>query len=247
MPTHLCSQWPAVSLSDGRVVNLMSERIVLLHATPVAMQPIHQSFQQLWPEAEQVNLLDDGLTLDRARTPDLSAEMIERFVRLGRYGYDMGAAGILVTCSAFGPAIDQMKAAFPIPVLKPNEAMFRAALQQGKRIGMLATFAPAVATMTDEFNEFVAETGSAATLKTLIVEEAIDLLRKGDAETHNRLVAARAPELADCDVIMLAHFSTSRAAAAVKEQVAVPVLSAPDAAVQLMKSLVKAQEGATSC
>lgn len=247
MPTHLCSQWAAVSLSDGRVVNLMSERIVLLHATPVAMQPIHQSFQQLWPEAERVNLLDDGLTIDRARDADLTPAMIDRFVRFGRYGYEMGAAGILVTCSAFGPAIDQMKAALPVPVLKPNETMFRAALQQGKRIGMLATFAPAVVTMTDEFNEFVAKTGSDATLKTLIVDDAIDLLRRGDVEAHNHLVAARAPELADCDVIMLAHFSTSRAAVAVKEQVSVPVLSAPDAAVLLMKSLVTSQKGATSC
>ncbi|QGY32350.1 aspartate/glutamate racemase family protein [Pantoea cypripedii] len=225
----------------------MSERVVLLHATPVAMQPIHQSFNALWPEAELVNLLDDGLTIDRARETDLSANMIDRFVRFGHYGFSLGAAGILVTCSAFGPAIDQMAAELPIPVLKPNEAMFRAALQQGKRIGMLATFAPAVITMTEEFNEFVAGSGSDATLQTIVVEEAIDLLRQGDADTHNRLIAARAHELADCDVIMLAHFSTSRAMSAVKEKVSIPVLSAPDAAVNLMKSQIQAQAGGSSC
>lgn len=224
----------------------MSERIVLLHATPVAMQPIHQSFKTLWPEAELVNLLDDGLSLDRAREDDLSPAMIERFVRLGRYGFDMKPAGILVTCSAFGPAIDQLSRELDIPVLKPNEAMFRAAIAQGSRIGMLATFGPAVATMTDEFDEFVAASGCNATLKTILIADAIDLLRKGDADAHNRLVSARAHELSDCDVIMLAHFSTSRAASAVKDCVSVPVLSAPDAAVELMKSLVTAK-GSTTC
>ncbi|MGE0969822.1 aspartate/glutamate racemase family protein [Klebsiella sp. WOUb02] len=223
----------------------MSEIIVLLHATSVAMQPVHQSFKTLWPEAELVNLLDDGLSVDRAREGDLSPAMIERFVRLGRYGYDMRPAGILVTCSAFGPAIDQLSAELDIPVLKPNEAMFRAAIAQGNRIGMLATFAPAVATMSDEFAEFSAANGSGATLKTVLVDDAIALLRQGDTQAHNRLVAARAHELSDCDVIMLAHFSTSRAASAVKASVSIPVFSAPDAAVERMRTLVTARERAT--
>ena len=78
-------------------------RIVLLHASPVAMQPVQTAFRQLWPEAELVNLLDDSLSPDRAREQDLTEAMIERFVSLGRYGHSVGAAGILVTCSAFGP------------------------------------------------------------------------------------------------------------------------------------------------
>jgi Asp/Glu/hydantoin racemase len=216
-------------------------RIVLLHATPVAMQPVQHAFAERWPEAEIVNLLDDGLSTDRAREADLTDGMIERFVRLGRYGYDMGAAGILITCSAFGPAIDRLAEALPVPVLKPNEAMFQAAIAQGSRIGMLATFAPAVSTMTDEFDAYVAQSGSSATLTTIVVDNAMDRLRQGDAETHNRLIAARAAELSHCDAIMLAHFSTSRAASVVRDVVDVPVLSAPQAAVDRMRQMVEAR------
>jgi hypothetical protein len=118
--------------------------------------------------------------------------------------------------------------------------MFREALTKGSRIGMLATFAPSVVTMTEEFDSFVQETGAKATLKTIVVDGAMDALRKGDAETHNKLVAARAPELADCDAIMLAHFSTSRALERVSAAVAKPVLTAPDAAVDRMKAMVVA-------
>lgn len=217
-----------------------SPRIVLFHATPVAMEPVAAAMAALWPEAEAVNLLDDGLTLDRAREgATISEGLIERFVDLGRYAYRIGADGILITCSAFGPAIDRMSEALPIPVLRPNEAMFREAIAAGSRIGMLATFGPAVSTMTDEFDTFTAETGSSATLDTIVVAEAIDLLRKGDAATHNRLVAARAPDLRDHDAIMLAHFSTSRAAEAVRAAVAVPVYTAPEAAVSRMKHILE--------
>ena len=221
----------------------MVPRIVLLHATPVAMQPIQTAFAALWPEAETINLLDDGLSVDRARAPALSEAMIERFVEFGVYGQKMGADGILVTCSAFGPAIDRLIDTVTIPVLKPNEAMFQAALAQGDRIGMLATFAPSIDTMTDEFNEFVARRGKPATLTTILVQDAIALLKGGDVEAHNRLVAARAPELAGQDAIMLAHFSTSRAAAAVRQVVNVPVLTAPDAAVERMRSLLGIHAG----
>ena len=212
-------------------------RIVLLHATPVAMDPIRAAFERNWAEVELVNLLDDGLTIDRAKEDDLSQEMIHRFVDFGRYGWRMGAQAILITCSAFGPAIDRLRAELPIPVLKPNEAMFKAAIAKGQNIGMLATFAPAVRTMTDEFREFVQETGSQARLRTILVDDAIDFLRKGRADDHNRLVADRAPELEDCDAIMLAHFSTSRAADLVAKKVNIPVLTAPDAAVSMLKKL----------
>jgi len=213
-------------------------RIVLLHATPIAMAPVQSAFAVGWPEAELVNLLDDGLTIDRAREADLSPAMIRRFMEFGHYGAGLGAAGLLVTCSAFGPAIDALADSLDIPVLKPNEAMFHAAVAAGTRIGMLATFGPSVPTMTTEFDEYVASVGSSATLTTVVVPDAIDLLRANDAEAHNRLVAEHAPGLASCDAIMLAHFSTSRAASAVRAAVRTPVFTAPDAAVARMRALV---------
>lgn len=214
-------------------------RIVLLHATPVAMDPIKTAMASLWPEAEPVHLLDDGLTIDRAKEgARLSERLIERFVDLGRYAYRTGADGILITCSAFGPAIDRMAQDLPIPVLRPNEAMFREAIGAGDKIGMLATFAPAVATMEDEFRQYAKDCGSQSALDTIIVPDAIDRLRQGDAATHNRLVAEMAPRFADHDAIILAHFSTSRAASLVRQVVPRPVFAAPEAAVLRMKTLV---------
>ena len=221
-------------------------RVVLLHGTPVAVEPIQRAFATRWPEAEAVDLLDASLSVDRAKDHDLTPRMFERFVELGGYAHRIGAEAILVTCSAFGPAIERMARELPVPVLKPNEAMFREAIGRGRRIGMLATFAPSVLTMTEEFEQFVGEAGgeagakvgARATLETIVVEGAMDALRKGDAARHNALIAARAPELAHCDAIMLAHFSTSRALAAVTAAVGTPVLTAPDAAVDRIRAAI---------
>lgn len=214
------------------------QRIVLLHATPVAVDPVKDAFAELWPEPELVNLLDDSLSPDRARTEELTAELTERFVRLGHYAHATGADAILVTCSAFGPAIEKMADELPIPVLKPNEAMFRAAVDQGRNIAMVATFQPAVITMEAEFQDYVTQTGSLAQLTTIVVPDAMTALRAGDVETHNRLIAERAADLADFDIIMLAHFSTSRAASALTGRVSVPILSAPGAAVLRLRDLL---------
>lgn len=214
-------------------------RIFLFHATPVAMDPIRSAMQDLWPQAQAVNILDESLSLDRAQEPDIISDgLSRRFIALGRQAVAGGADGILITCSAFGPTIRQLAGDVSIPVLMPNEAMFRIALSRGSRIGMVATFAPAIGTMEDEFREFAADAGRDVTLETVLADGAIDSLRRGDVADHNQRVAQAAQKLAGHDALMLAHFSTSRAAEAVRAVTNIPVLTAPEAAVERMRALV---------
>lgn len=126
-------------------------RIALIHAVEVAMAPIRAAMEEGWPEAEVVNLLDDSLAPDRAAEAELSEAMTGRIVELARYAAGLGADAVLFTCSAFGPAIELAAGELAIPVLKPNQAMFGAALAAGAHIGMLAAFAPAVGGMEAEF------------------------------------------------------------------------------------------------
>ena len=197
----------------------MSVRISLIHATPVAIQPVLDAFAAGWPEAEPVNLLDDSLTPDRAAVDALTADLRRRFVDLACYAHGTGAAGILFTCSAFGEAIELAARTVPVPVLKPNEAMFAEALSRGRRLGLLATFEPSVPSMSAEL-------------------EAMARLRAGDAEGHDHRLAEAAPALEGCDAVMLAHFSTARAKHAVTARLACPILTAPDSAVAALRARI---------
>ena len=214
-------------------------RISLIHAVPVAIDPVVETFQSDWPEAEVYSLLEDSLPGDLQEAGEIDQAMIERFTRLADYAADTGADGILFTCSAFGTAIEAAAAAHaPLPVLKPNEAMFEEAMDMGRRIGMIATFQPSIPSMTQEFEEMAAATGASAKLETACVPDAMDALRDGDADTHNRLVAGAVDELGDTDVLLLAQFSTAQARPAVEAKYDKPVLTSPGSAVRKLRRLL---------
>lgn len=216
--------------------------IALIHAVHPAIAPVEASFRRLWPEAERFNLVDDGLPaaleLEGGITPAIDA----RILRLAAHAQQCGARAVLFTCSAFGSAIEAAGRALMLPVLKPNEPMFTEALGAagGGRIGMLATFEPAVGSMAQEFRALAAERGVAATLETVCVPEAIAAAKGGDITRHDELVAQAAPRLAHCDAIMLAHFSTSTAKPRVEQVLGRAVFSAPDAAVLRVRRLLGA-------
>lgn len=213
----------------------MPVRIALIHAVPMAMRPVADAFDALWPAAERVNLLDDSLSGDRQRAGALTPAITQRIAALAAYAWHCDADGILYTCSAFGEAIETVARLTSRPVLKPNEAMFDAALTAGKRIAMLATFPPSNPGMEAEFR---AQASEGATLATLSVPEAMDAARRGDMATHNALLANAARDLAGAgyDALMLAQFSMAPASAAVQAVVPFPVLTSPASAVRRLKS-----------
>ena len=215
-------------------------RIALIHATPVAVEPVGASFRAHWPEAELANLLDDVLAIDRAKQAGFTPDIRRRVLALASYAHESGARAILFTCSAFGPLIEEAGRLLPIPVLKPNEAMFEEALAFGNHLGMIATFAPSIATMEAEFAEDAARLRPTASLTTRLSAGGMTALRAGDAETHNRQVAECAAGFGRVDALMLAQFSTAHALDAVRAVTEIPVLSSPDAAVRKVRRLLTA-------
>jgi hypothetical protein len=213
-------------------------RIALIHALKHSIAPIEAAFARLWPQAVLANLLDDSLSADLARDGAISAAMTGRFLTLGQYAVRSGADGILFTCSAFGPCIEACAAALaPLPVLKPNEAMIEEALNlagPAARVGLLASFAPTLASMPAEF----AAAAPRMRLLPCLAAEAMAALDRGDGAAHDRAAAAGAAELTGCDVIALAQFSLARAAPAVAAATGKPVLTTPDSAVRKLRRVL---------
>jgi len=209
-------------------------RIALVHALKHSIAPIEASFARLWPEARLMNLLDDSLSADLARDGRLTDAMTGRFLSLGRYAAGTGADAILFTCSAFGPCIEAVaREHAPMPVLKPNEAMIEQAAARGRRIGLLATFAPTLASMPGEFPHRLE-------VVPKLAAGALAALDRGERAEHDCLVAEASRELSDCDLIALAQYSMAPAAALVAEASGRPVLTTPDSAVQKLRELLRA-------
>ena len=211
-------------------------RIALIHALAHSVEPINTALARDWPEAQRMNLLDDSLSADlAAQGRGLDAVMHERFARLAQYAVDCGSQAILFTCSAFGPCIEAVaRQHAPLPVLKPNEAMVADAVALGGVVGLVASFAPTLASMPPEFPP-------GTRLHTALAEGALAALNGGDGARHDALVADAALRLKDqgAQVIALAQFSLARARDAVAARTGLPVLTTVDSAVRALRQRLK--------
>jgi Asp/Glu/hydantoin racemase len=224
-------------------------RIALIHALEESVLPARAAFDRCWPEAFCFDLLDTSLAVDLRTRGELDDAMLQRFQTLACYAAECagtagGTRGILFTCSAFGPAINAVKACLPIPVLRPNEAAFDAALSVGERIGLVVTFPPSLHMLQAEVEVMAAQRGRRISVQGIHVAGALDALKAGDCDTHDWLVAEACGELHGVDVLVLGQFSLARAAPALREFITAPVLTTPDCAVQALRSRL-AGDGAT--
>ena len=213
-------------------------RVALIHALAHSVAPINEEMARTWPACQRMNLLDDSLSADLARSGrGLDEAMHRRFETLSAYAEDTGAQGILFTCSAFGPCIEAAAARRPhMPVLKPNEAMIADAARSGGRVGLIASFAPTLRSMPPEFP-------AAVPLRTRLAEGALQALDEGRVQAHDEAVlhAARALLAEGCEVIALAQFSMARAAPLLRRELPaqVPVLTTPGSAVRALRERIR--------
>ncbi len=219
-------------------------RIALIHALEESVLPIRDAFVRLWPEAVRADLLDASLSSDLAATGTLDQAMIDRFLTLGRYAasgtgaYDTRA--VLFTCSAFGPAIQAVKEALPIPVMRPNEAAFDEALSIGPRIALVVTFAPSLPALSRELSEMAEARGQRVEITPVLAEDALPALKSGDGRGHDAAVLRACASLGPQDAVVLGQFSLARAAQVLRPEIACPVITTPDSAVRALRQRVLA-------
>ena len=219
---------------------MSTPRIALVHAMPVAIEPVAYVFRELWPQARVTHLLDDSLPADLTAAGSITPAIVDRFIAMARYCESCGADAVLFTCSAFGTAIDAAKRGVKVPVLKPNEAMLEEALAAGPELALLATFEPSIPSLKKEFADLAKSRGIQLRLKTRTIPAAIAALQKGRAAEHDQLIAAAAAEIGPCDALVLGQFSMARAATGIPATAGRKVLTSPHSAVARLKSIFAA-------
>mmetsp|Transcript_102448 Transcript_102448/g.260161 ORF Transcript_102448/g.260161 Transcript_102448/m.260161 type:complete len:258 (-) Transcript_102448:53-826(-) len=242
---------------SGAAASRRTPRLALIHAMQPSIGSSLPAFEQLWPEAELVHIMDDSLARDVART-GIDESMTNRFLALGRYAKEAaGCSGILFTCSAFGSAIEAVQAELRrpgFPVLKPNEALMEEASGLAKSmqapVAVFSMFEPTLASIVREMHDIG---GSDVDVRPHFVPGALDALNAGKndccigiiAEYVAQVVSDAREENEDFACVVFAMFSMARARAATQERLdissiesAPPVLTSPDSAVLRMKALM---------
>ncbi len=228
----------------GSSAPVQGPRIALIHALEESVVPARTAFRAHWPAARIFDLLDTSLAVDLAEAGRLNEAMMGRFRTLADYaagtaGAGGRTAGILFTCSAFAPAIDAVKPHLPIPVFRPNEAAFEAAMAIGNRIGIVVSFGPSADSLRSELLAMAAAAGRRIEAVVAVADGALAALKCGDGDGHDDRVVQAAGRLRDCDVVVLGQFSMARAQARVQPLLTVPVLTTPGAAVEALRRLTE--------
>lgn len=211
------------------------QRICAFHAVFTSIEPIEAAFNARWPQCSFFHLVDDSLARDLADAGSITNAITTRFLSLANYAIAANANGILYTCSAFGPAIDEVRRQIKIPVVKPNEAMIDEAISTASRLHVLATFEPALKSMIPEIEAAADERSKKVHITSSVVPGAMAHLLAGRRSEHDALILAAANKIENVDVILLAQFAMAHTKRAIEDLVKVPVLTTPESAVDRMR------------
>ena len=106
----------------------------MIHAVAESIPPVKVAFGEIFPEAQVVNLLDEGLFLDfeDKLTPKLRRRMSELIC----YCAEHGANAIGLACSVYAPVVETAQELVDVPVVSSFGPVMAEAVNYGKRIGL---------------------------------------------------------------------------------------------------------------
>ena len=214
-------------------------RIVMIHAVAESIPPVKVAFGEIFPEAQVVNLLDEGLFLDfeDKLTPKLRRRMSELIC----YCAEHGADAIGLACSVYAPVVETAQELVDVPVVSSYGPVMAEAVNYGKRIGLIASVPATLRDAEYYLRQAAAERGVAVEPRLCLAEDLIPVLRaEGDAGLRRRLTEEVTRLAPDVDAVLLSQFSMASALAHLQKIAPVPVLSAPHSGARRLKELLTA-------
>ncbi len=214
-------------------------RITMIHALPESIPPTRSAFQEVFPEAELVNFLDEGLFIDFH--DHLTASLRRRMCQVVCYCAEHGADAIGLACSVYTPVVEMAGTLVDVPVVSSYGPVMEEALAVGTRIGVLASVPATLRDAEYYLKETARKHNKSVEAKPRLAEDLIPVLRtQGEEAFHKRLaeeVLAMAPEV---EAVLLSQFSMASALSHLRKVSPIPVLSAPHSSASYLKKLVLA-------
>ena len=217
---------------------MAAPRAVFVHAARPSLDPIMSYYPRHWPELRITNLLDDGVMGLFASADWDSAHA--RLLDMIRTGHDVyGAQAALVSCSAVSrQAMDGLRAASPIPVMKIDEPMAAMAVAASRRLGLLVTFPPTLP-ISEKLIQSAAGTNPVELVSEL-VPTAIAALLAGDRVGHDTQLFAAADRLAGQGIgaLVLAQVSMGPLVPALQARLGIPVFSSLETSMAALRQML---------
>lgn len=204
-------------------------RIGVIHATINAVEPIMETAKRKYPDMKLLNFVNENLLDHANQVGGCDVFGMGQFLQLFGLAVQSELDGILIACSLYTDRAKQLQEACGIPVIGIDAPMIETCVQDGKKIGIIATTAASGPSAGEKIQRIAEKIGKKVTIAQEIVTEAMTSLKRGDVKTHNLLVAEAAGRLKEqgCDLAILAQI-TMACAAPEAEKKGIPILVSPD-------------------
>ncbi len=214
-------------------------RVAMIHALAESIPPVRLAFMEEFPEAEVINLLDEGLLVDfpGSITPSLR----RRMSGLICYCQDQKADAIGLACSVYAPVVDSARHLVDVPLVSSYGPVMAEAVAAGSRVGVIATNE---ATMSDSEHYLklaAQEAGREVQVKKRLAADLIQVLRESGYPAFEKRLEQETLTLAtEADVVLLSQFSFASALDYLRQISPVPILSAPHSSARTLKKMLEA-------
>ena len=212
-------------------------RVTMIHAIAESIPPVKLAFSEEFPEAEVINVLDEGLLFDF--DGQITPKLRRRMSNLIGYCQDNKADAIGLACSVYAPVVDSAKYLVDVPLVSSYGPVMADAVAAGPRIGLISSV-PATIRDAEHYLRLAAEeAGKEVEPHLCLAEDLIHVMRiEGQSGLERRLEEEVLTLALDADVVLLSQFSFAAALAHLKTVSPVPVLSAPHSCARELKRLL---------
>ena len=214
-------------------------KLGIIHTSAVSLNDLKALCQEIIPDVEVINIIDDSLLEEVKKNNGPTASIISRMCTYVTVMDKLGVDLILNQCSSVGEAFDVARKCTSIKTLKIDETMARKAVELGNNIAVVATVASTMKPSCNLVRTMAKEANKDVVVNEFLVDGALDILMKEkDQEKHNRLCLETIKKAAETnDVVVLAQGSMTVLLPYLNE-ISKPVLTSPKMAIEKVKEVL---------
>lgn len=192
----------------------MKKKLYAMYTIPnwdkIIYDPFGKPFAEANPDIELYNIMDDSLLADTRKYDGMTPAVASRMLNYAKAAEGSGADGIIVTCTSVNKATKMIKPLLSIPMINIEEPVAEMAVENGKRIGILATLPTSPGAIGSVIQEKADAIGKKIEIIPAVAEGAYDVLCAGDRDKHDEMVNEALYKLAkEVDCIAFAQISMS--------------------------------------
>ena len=184
----------------------------IIHAALISSKAVQPFIDEIIPDVTVAHVVDDTIqNTNFACEPGVIPKV--NYFKFATYAHFLEEANvdlILLACSTFNHAVELARPMINTPLLQIDRPMMDLAVQQGKRIGLMATVPTTVPASERLLRTAALDAGKEIEIKTSLCSEAFAELKKGNVAKHNQMLLEEIDLLSNSvDAIVMAQVSMS--------------------------------------